>query len=167
MRIRVDSRSFARTTLGTKRVPSVLELLVAGGKGKGGRETAAAAGKIAAVNAAAGAGSEQCHGAPNLYAEGVENLKFKANRGGGLEIVYAPEGLGNGFGEQAEESGMLKTPSDPGESGRGARVRNSIVHATVSREIIDWSASRPVRRHIGRGQSVPRPQRRKKVQWSI
>ena len=61
---RVDSNSFAKTVLGIKRALSVPELLVAGEKSKGGRETTAAAGKVADVNAAAEACSEQSDGAP-------------------------------------------------------------------------------------------------------
>ena len=60
-----DSNFSVKNPLGTKRVPSVLELLVAGGKGKVKRETAAA-GKVCAMNAAAEAGD----GNPNLYTKG-------------------------------------------------------------------------------------------------
>ena len=51
-RVSDDANSSIKTVLGTRRVPSVLELLVASETGKGARDTVAA-GKAAAVNAAA------------------------------------------------------------------------------------------------------------------
>ena len=60
-----DSNSSVKTVLGTKRVPSVLELLVASEKGEGARQTVAV-GKADAVNVAAEAGV----GIPNRFTEG-------------------------------------------------------------------------------------------------
>ena len=68
-----------------KRTPSVLEMLVAGGKSECGRD-AAAVGKDTSVNKAAEATSKQNERTPTPYTEGGggKNLRFKAKRGGGL-----------------------------------------------------------------------------------
>ena len=78
-----------------KRTPSVLEMLVAGGKGECGRDTAAV-GKTISGNRAAEAASEQNERTPIPYIEGGggKNLRLKAKRGGGLAIVSEPEGTG-------------------------------------------------------------------------
>ena len=77
------------------RTPSVLEMLVAGGKGECGRDTAAV-GKTFSVNKTGEAAGEQNERTLTPYFEGVggKNLRFKTKRGGGLTIVAEPEGTG-------------------------------------------------------------------------
>ena len=78
-----------------KRTPSVFEMLIAGGHGEGGSH-ATPVGEAMSVYMAAEAISEQNEGTPTPCTEGGggKNLRFKAKRGGGLEIVSEPKGTG-------------------------------------------------------------------------
>ena len=78
-----------------KRTPSVLEMLVAGGKGECGKDTGAD-GKTFSVNKTGEAAGEQNERTLTPYFEGGggKNLRFKAKRGGRLAIVAEPERIG-------------------------------------------------------------------------
>ena len=85
--------AFEKTALGTKRVPFVLELLVAGGEGKGGRGNTIA-GNAVAVNAAAVAGIRPSDGSSTLYTEGGRqepSMPRAALKLSTLDIVINPE----------------------------------------------------------------------------
>ena len=75
-----------------KRTPSVLEMLVAGGKGECGRDTAAV-GKAFSVNKtgeAAGEQNEKNPLTPYIECKRGKNLRFKAKKGGGARPSGGP-----------------------------------------------------------------------------
>ena len=111
-----------------KRVPSVLEML---GKDEGGRDTTAA-GKATSANKAAEAISKQKDGTPTLHTECGEgkNLRFKAKRRGGLEIVSDLDGTG-------KESKCQETDAEANFR------RQSLSKRLLISESLKWPAKTP------------------------